>query len=63
MAEIRRLSQVTEAVAGVEKPLVKKAKIHFFFEPYGQLSIIPTYVLSRMYYIILNYGAGKFLYE
>ena len=40
MAEICRLSQVTEAVAGVEKPLVKKAKIHFFFEPYGQLSII-----------------------
>src|ERR1700678_776655 len=33
MAEIHRLSQVTEVVAGVEKPLVKKAKIHFFFEP------------------------------
>ena len=40
MAEIGRLSQVTEAVAGVEKPSVKKAKTHFFFEPYGQLSII-----------------------
>ena len=40
MAEIRRLSQVTEAVVGVKKPLVKKAKIHFFFEPYGQLLII-----------------------
>ena len=38
MAEIHRLSQVTEVVAGVEKPLVKKAKIQFFFEPYGQLS-------------------------
>ena len=25
MAEIRHLSQVTEAVAGVKKPLVKKA--------------------------------------
>ena len=35
MAEIHRLSQVTEVVAGVEKSLVKKAKIHFFFEPYG----------------------------
>jgi hypothetical protein len=34
MAEIHRLSQVTEVVAGVEKPLVKKAKIHFFFEPW-----------------------------
>ena len=40
MAEISHLSQVTEAVAGVEKPLVKKAKIYFFFKPYGQLSII-----------------------
>ena len=40
MAEICRLSQVTEAVVGVEKPLVKKAKIHIFFEPYGQLSIM-----------------------
>jgi hypothetical protein len=42
MAKIHRLSQpqVTEVVAGVENPLVKKAKIPFFFEPYGQLSII-----------------------
>ena len=31
MAEIRLLSQVTEALATVKKPLVKKAKIHFFF--------------------------------
>jgi hypothetical protein len=34
MAEIRRLSQVTEAVAGVEKPLVREVKISIFFEPY-----------------------------
>ena len=30
MAEIRHLSQVTEAVTGVEKPLVKKAKKNLF---------------------------------
>ena len=35
MAKIRRLSQVTEAVVGVEKPLVKKAKIHFFLSHMG----------------------------
>ena len=35
MAEMGRLSQVTEAVAGVEKPLVKKAKIHFFSSHMG----------------------------
>ena len=40
MAEIHRLSQVTEVVAGVKKPLVKKAKIHFFFEPYGLFVVV-----------------------
>ena len=40
MAKICRLSQVTEAVVSVKKPLVTKTKIYFSFEPYRQLSII-----------------------
>jgi hypothetical protein len=40
MAKIRRLSQVTEAVVGVEKSLVKKPKYKIKIKPYGQLSTL-----------------------
>ena len=58
LAEISGLSQVTEVVAGFEKPLVKKAKIHFFFEPYGQLSII-----RAEFYLVRSILSLKFCSE